>query len=144
VDTAGVVADHAAKGAAIVSGGIGAKGQVIFLGGVAKMIENNSGLHACDAARRIDLENLGHVLREIEDDGDIAALPGKRSSSTAAEQWRAEITTESDRRENVIRIAGKNNSDRDLTIVRSVGCIKSAALIVEADVTAEMLAQGFG
>ena len=127
-----------------MSGGIRAKRQVILLGGVAEMVENDSGLHACDSARRIDLEDLRHVLREIENDGDIAALPGERSSSTAAEQWRAELAAESDCSENVVGVARKHNSDRDLTIVRSVGRIKSTALIVETDVTAEILAQGFG
>ncbi len=38
VDAAGVVADHAADGAAVVAGGIGGEGQVIFFGGVAEVI----------------------------------------------------------------------------------------------------------
>jgi hypothetical protein len=114
-----------------------------FFRGVAEMVENDSGLHARDAARGIDLEDLRHVLREIEDDGDIAALSGERSSSTAAEERRSEITAESNRCNHVAGIARKDDTDGDLTVVRSVGGIKSAALIVEANVTAEMLAQGF-
>ena len=62
VHAAGVVADHASECAAVVSGGIGREGKVVFLGGSAQCIENNSGLDARDAANGIDFENARHVL----------------------------------------------------------------------------------
>ena len=49
VDAAGVIADHAADGAAVMTGGIGSEGQMIFFGGVAEMVEDDSRLHASDA-----------------------------------------------------------------------------------------------
>ena len=127
VNAARVVADHAAEGATVVAGGVGAEGQMIFFRGVAEMVENNSGLHACDAAPGIDLKDLRHVLREIEDDGDIAALSGERCAATAAEQRRAEFAADSDRGDHVVGIARKNDADRDLAVVRSVGGVESAA-----------------
>jgi hypothetical protein len=94
VDAAGVVADHAADGAAVVAGGIGSEGEVMLFGGVAESVEDDSGLHAGDAAGGIDLENARHVLGKIEDDGDVAALAGERSAAAAAEERRAEFAAE--------------------------------------------------
>ena len=54
VHAAGVVADHATEGAAIVGGGVGSKGEVVLFGGGSEMIENDSGLYAGDAADRIN------------------------------------------------------------------------------------------
>ena len=59
----------------------------MFFGGVAEVVENDAGLHAGDAAGGIDLENPRHVLGEVEDDGDVAALAGERGAAAAAEQW---------------------------------------------------------
>ncbi len=83
VDAAGVVANHAADGAAVVAGGIGREGEVMFFGGVAEVVEDNSGLNAGDAAFGIDFENARHVLGEIQHDGDVAALAGQGCASTA-------------------------------------------------------------
>ncbi len=44
VDAAGVVADHAADGAAAVGGGIGGEGEGEFFCGVADAIEDDAGL----------------------------------------------------------------------------------------------------
>ena len=76
MDTAGVVADHAADGAAVVSGGVGGEGQVMFFGCVTEMIEHHSGLHAGDAAGGIDLQNIPHVFGEVENHRDVRALSG--------------------------------------------------------------------
>src|SRR3984957_6152773 len=74
---AGVIADHAAQSAAVVTGGVGPEGEVMLLGGGAKIVENHAGLHASDAAGRVDLNNPRHIFREIEDDCYIAALAGQ-------------------------------------------------------------------
>src|SRR5271166_4170338 len=97
MDAAGVVADHAAEGTAIVRGGIGGEGEMVFFGGGAKSVEHDSGLHAGDAAGGIDFENPRHVFGEIEDDGDVAALAGQRRAAAATEKRRAEFAAEGDR-----------------------------------------------
>jgi hypothetical protein len=93
---AGVVADHAAEGAAIVRGGVGPKVRWCFSAAARKRVEHDSGLHAGDAAGGIDFENPRHVLGKIENDGDIAALSGERGATAAAEKRRAELAAESD------------------------------------------------
>jgi hypothetical protein len=77
-----------------MSGGVGRESKVVLFGGGSEMVEHHSGLYAGDAAGGINFENPRHVLREVEDDGDIAALPGERRATAAAEQWRAKLAAE--------------------------------------------------
>ena len=81
---------------------------------------------------------------EIEDDGDVAALPGKRCATAAAKQRRAELTAERDRGKNIVGIARKYDSDRNLAVVGAVGRVERAAAAVKADFAAESVAQSFG
>jgi hypothetical protein len=144
VDAAGVVADHAAESAAVVGGGIGAEGEVVFFGGGAEVIEDDSRLDAGRAANGIDFEDLIHVGGEIEDDGNVAALSGEGCASAAAEQRRAELAAECDRGLNIVRIARQHYSDRNLAVVGAVGGVESAGAAIEADFTANLFAQSFG
>jgi hypothetical protein len=140
----GVVADHAAEGAAIMRGGIGREGEMVFFGSCAEMVQHNSGLYAGDAAGRVNFENPRHVFGKIEDDSDVAALPGERCATAAAEQRRAELTAERDRGQNIVVIAREYNADRDLTVVGAVGRVESAAAAVEANFSANLSSQSLG
>src|SRR5947209_16372332 len=111
--------------------GIRSEGQVVLLSGVAQMVENYTGLHPSDAARWIDLQNLRHILGEIQHDSNIAALPGKRSSAAAAEDGRAEFPRQRNSRDHIISVAGQHDSDRYLTIIRPVSGVQRAAARVE-------------
>ncbi len=144
MDAAGIVADHAADGAAVVSGGIGGEGEVMFFGSVAEMVEDDSGLHAGDAAGGIDLEDFRHVLGKIQNDGDVAALSGERGAAAAAEQGRAEFAARGDCGENVILVARENDADRDLAVVGRVGRVEGATAGIETDFSTHPGAEGFG
>src|ERR1051325_4519380 len=61
---AGVIPDHAANRAAVVSGRIGSKGQVVTLGSVAKRIENHARLNTSQAFLWIHLQDVAHMARE--------------------------------------------------------------------------------
>jgi hypothetical protein len=111
---------------------------VIFLSGVAQVIEHDSGLDADDAARRIDLKNLRHVLGEVENNRDVAALSGKRRAPAPAEEWRTELAAERDRRQDIFNIAGKDYADGDLAVVGTVGRVQGAAAGIEPDLTANL------
>src|SRR5690242_10511040 len=116
----------------------------MFLGGVAKVVEYDSGLDAGDAAGGIDLEDAMHVAGEIENDRDIAALAGERGSAAAAEKRGAEFAAHGNRGKDIVGIAGKNHANRHLAIIRPVGGVEGAAAVIEADVTVNLRAQGFG
>src|SRR5256886_12438210 len=113
----------------------------MLLSGVAQIVKDYAGLHPSDAARWIDLQNLRHVLGEIQHDGNIAALPGKRSSTAAAEDGRAEFPRQRDSRDHIISVAGQHDSDRHLTIIRPVSGVERAAARVEAHFAATMPAE---
>ena len=137
---AGVVADHAAERAAVVSGRVRRESQMMFLGGVAQVVKNHSGLHPGGALPGIDFHDVIHVAGEIEYQGDVAALSGERSSAAAAEQRSAVLARERDGGDDVIGVTGKNHADRDLAIVGAVGGVEGAAAGIEADVAADVLA----
>jgi hypothetical protein len=101
------------------------------------MVEHNSGLNAGDAAGRIDFENPRHVLGKIEDDRDVAALPGKRCAAAAAEQRRPELTAQRDSGKNIVVIARQHDADRNLPVVGAVGRVERAAALIEADFAAD-------
>jgi hypothetical protein len=132
----------------VVAGGIGGEGEVMFLGNVAEVIENDAGLDAGDAAVRIDLEDARHVFREVEDDGDVAALSGERGAAAAAEHGSVEVAAEGECGEDVIGIVGENYADGNLAVVGSVGRVEGAGAIVEPNVScqsaAKLFAQGLG
>jgi len=144
MNAAGVVADHAAKGAAVVRSGVGSEGEVVFFGGVAKSVEHDSGLHAGDAAGRVDFENLIHIAGKIEDNRDVAALSGKRGTAAAAEERGVEFTAERDCGDYVFNVAGKNYADGNLAVVGTIGGIEGAAGGVEPDIALKVGAKFFG
>ncbi len=138
---AGIVPDHAAERATAVACRIGAESQVVFLGGASQMVENDSGLNPRGSALRIKRKNFRHIFGEIEHDGHIAALPGKRSSSTAAKDRRTVLPRDRHRGDHIVRVAGNDHSDRNLAVVGAVGSVEGAAAVVEANFAAEMAAQ---
>jgi hypothetical protein len=140
---AGVVSNHAAQSAAVVTRGIGRESQVMFLGGIAKMVEHNTRLHPSDAAGWVNLKDIRHVLGKIQDDGDVAALAGKGRTSAPAQKRRFEFAAQRNCGENVIGIAGENDSDGDLAIIRSVGGVERAGSVIEADIASNLRSQRF-
>ena len=141
VHAAGVVADHAAKRAAVVSCGIGREGQVMLFGLAAQTIEHHAGLHASDASLGIDFEDACHVLRKIENDGRVTALSSKRGAAAAGEKRSVMLAAESDSGEDIFFIARNHDANRDLPVVRSVGCVKGAAAGIKTDFAAKMAAK---
>ena len=125
-------------------GGIGTEGEMVFFGGGAEVVEHHSGLNARDAAGGIDLQDTRHVFGKIENYGDVTALAGKRCAAATAEKRSAKLTAERDGGDHVFDIAGKNNSDGDLPVVRAVGGVEGARARVEMDFAANVLSESAG
>src|SRR5262245_9395421 len=106
------------------------------LGSIAEGIEHHSGLHAREPLDRINLEDLVHVLREIQDDRDVAALAGKARPCAAGQHRGAEFPADGNCRHDVIAVTRNDEADRDLSIVRAVGGIERTAGAVEAHLAA--------
>src|SRR5215468_297288 len=115
--TARVVSDHAADGAAAVTRGIGSKCEFMFLGCGPEVVEDDSRLSACDAPPRIELDNLRHVLREVEDYSNIAALARKRCASASTEQRRTVFPADRNRCDYVVVVSWEYHADGNLPVV---------------------------
>jgi len=114
----------------------------VLLGCGAEVVQDHARLDAGDAALGIDFEDARHVLREIKHDRHIAALSGERGASAAGKQRRAMFAAQGNRGENVFGVARDYDSDRNLTVVGTVGRIEGAAAGVKADFAAQMAAEG--
>ena len=77
------------------------------------------------SAVRIDLEDPVHVLREVEDDRDVAALAGEARAGAAREHRRAELPARRDSGGDVVGVARNDEADRDLAVVGAVGGVQA-------------------
>ena len=116
---------------------------MVAFGGGAQLIENHAGLDAGSAAIGIDRDNPSHVFREIEDDGDVAALSGKRGATATREERCAVFAAEGNGGDDVIVVAGKDDADWDLAIVRAVRGIQGAGAVVETDFALDLYLKRF-
>ena len=138
---AGIVAGHAADGAAAMRRRIGSKGEVMLFGLRAQNIQNHAGLDAREAALRIDFENAIHVLGEIEDDSNVAGLPGKAGASAARQNGGAELFAGSDGGDYVGIVTRDDQTDGHLAVIRAVGGVYGPAGAVETHFAANGAAQ---
>ena len=137
VDAAGVVSDHSPERAARVGRRVRSEREPVPLGRVAQVVQHGSGLDASGAAGGVDLQDPVEVLRGVENDGHVAALPGEARPRAAAQDRRSEPSAELQGRENVFAIAGHDDSDRHLAVVGGVGRVERTAPRVEADLAAD-------
>jgi hypothetical protein len=117
VGSAGIIADHPSDRASIVSRRIGRKSQLMGLRLVSESVQHNSRLNPRNFFVGIDLEDPVHVLREIENDRDITALPGETSSGTASQDGSTVLPARSNRRNHVFDVPRDHQSDGDLPVV---------------------------
>jgi hypothetical protein len=144
VDSAGVVADHAPDGAARMRGRIGCEGEVEALGGVADAIEDDTGLDVDSALSDVDFAHFVHVFREVEDDGEVAALSGQRGSGSAGEDGSVEFAAEGDRGDDVVFVARNHDTDGDMAVVGGICGVEGAGGAIEANLAADFGAELVG
>src|SRR5262249_49105667 len=111
-----------------------------FSGG-AQMVENDAWLDAGDALLGVNLQNLRHVLGEVEHDGDIAALARERGASAAAKHRGAVLAAGGDGSNDVVVVSRNYDANWDLAIIRAVGGVECAAAVIKPDFTADVSTQ---
>src|SRR5690349_19329267 len=74
VNTTGVVAQHPAERAMVVSRGVWPPSERVGLGRVAKCVANGAGLNASIFLLGIKFDDMVHVFRPVDDNGNVAAL----------------------------------------------------------------------
>ena len=131
VHAARVVSDHAAERAVRVGCRIRAEGAVMGLGGVAELVEDDPRADACPPLVVAELEQLVVELRVVEDDRDVACLPGEARAAAAREHGDIVGAADVDGRHHVIGVARHDDPDRDLAVVGRVGAVQRPAAGVE-------------
>ena len=129
---AGVVADHAAQRAAAMRRRVGAERQLVALRSIAQRIEHHARLDARKRLVRVDLQDSIHVLGEVQNHGNVAALAGQARASPARQHRRAEFAARRNRRLHVVRVARNHQTNGNLAIVRAVGGVQRPAAAIEA------------
>ena len=141
VSAARIVADHSTNGATIVSRRIGRERQVMNFCPVSKRIQHYSGLNPRNFLICIDLQDVIHVLCEVEHYGDITALSRQTCSGTARQDRSTVLPARLDRRDHILHILRDYQSNGNLPVVGSVGCIQRATAAIKAYFTSNFTLQ---
>src|SRR5438477_13182645 len=112
MDPAGVVADHAAEGAPAMRRWIRTKGQVVLLGRGAQVVEDQTRLDPGKLALRVDRDDVPKILGEVENDRDVAALPGEARPGAAGQDRGADAPAYLDRLNHVGDVTRDDDPDR--------------------------------
>src|ERR1700722_7987534 len=129
---AGIVADHSAQCAAAVCRWVRAKRELIFLRAIPQRVQNDARLDSCELPCDVDLQDLVHVLRKVQNHRDVASLPGKASARTARQDRRAILPARGYRCDHIVFISWYHQADGNLPVIRAIGRIESAASTVKA------------
>src|SRR3546814_1248282 len=87
MDTAAVVADHAAERVAAVGRRIGAEGQMMLLRRVAQRVEAAARLHASEPLLRVERHDPVEMAGEVDHACYVAALPGEARAAASRDDW---------------------------------------------------------
>jgi hypothetical protein len=117
VDSARVVPNHAAERAVVVRRRIGCEREVMSLGGVPQVIEDDARLHHRPLGINVQLDDVVHVLRHVDHDGHVAALAGQAGPAATRHDRRTERSTGRDRLRDVLGVAGDHDANRHLPVV---------------------------
>jgi len=106
-------------------GGIGAEGEVVFLGFISQCVQDDARLDPGESPLRIDLKDLVHVLGEVQHHRDIAALSGKTRAGPAGQDRGAVFLARSHSRDHILVIAWNDQTDGNLPVIRTVRAYKA-------------------
>jgi hypothetical protein len=141
VDAAGVVADHAAEGAAAVGGGVGGEGEVEFARRRRGRGRGRSGLDAVP----FDGVDRPMPFMYLEKSRMTAALQPWPASEVPAPRERMGASNwrqMGDGGDDVGFVARDDEADGDVAVVGGVGGVEGARAGVEADFAAETFGLG--
>jgi hypothetical protein len=143
VGAAGVVADAAADGCALAGDGVGGVHEAVLLDRGAEVVVDDTGLDACPTLFGVDLDDVAHVLGEIDDDGVVGGLACEAGAATARHDGHAEFFGGTDNGLDVIGVAGDGDADGDHLVHGGVGGVQESVVAVHADLTGDLAAQAF-
>ena len=117
------------------------EGEAVQLGGVAQHVAHRAGLDAGKALVSIDRQHAIEVLRAVDDERDVHALPAKRGAAAAREDGHAVFPAQRRRGDDVLGAARQQHADGDLAVIRGVGGVRRPRAGIEAHLTRNDAAQ---
>ncbi len=105
---------------------------------ILQRIQHNAWLDTRKFLVGINFQYLVHVLGEIENHGNVAALACEACSSTTRQHRRAELTAGGNGSNYIVSIAGNYQSNWDLPVIGTVSGVKCPAATIEPDFTVDM------
>ena len=84
---------------------------------VAQVVEHDARLDTGNSLLWIELDDLIHVLAEIEQDGDVTALSRQAGARASRQDGRAKFSAGSNGADDVGGVSRNDQPNRDLTIV---------------------------
>ena len=141
VDATRIIADHSAQVAIFVGRRIGTVRQVVLIGVLTKMVEHYARLYPGIFLLGIQLDDLVQVLREINNHGHVAALPGQTGSPAASQDGSLMLAGHSHGLNHVVNGSRNNHANGNLPVIGAVGGIESAAAFIKANFSRDAPAQ---
>src|SRR4051794_25779114 len=121
----------------VVGRRIWAKGKPNLVCGFSEFIENDAGLNARPLLLFVDLDNLIHVLAEVHHHGNVATLARKACASAPGKNRGTKLAAQRYGLNDIFGVTWNDNTDRNLPVVRAIGCVKCSRAIVEAHFTVD-------
>src|SRR5205823_1550434 len=117
---AGVVADHAAEGAAAVGGRVGAEGQAAGGGRGPEVVQDDAGLDDGGAGLRVERDDPTHMAGEVQYDAGAGGLSGDAGAAAAGHDGDAALAADLECSGDVLGVPGGDYRVRDPAVVGRV------------------------
>ncbi len=120
VGAAGVVADHAAEGAAAVRRRVGAEGQPVRAGRLPQPVQDQAGLHGGGAGRGVQVQQAAHVAGEVQHHAPAGGLSRGGRAAAAGRDGHLVGAADLEGGGHVVAVAGGDDADGDAAVVGRV------------------------
>ena len=124
-----------------MGGRVWTKGELVPLGGLAQLVVDQARLGPREALFGVELVDIGHVLRRVEDDGDVRRFAREARAAATVRYGGAVFATARDRGNHIVDVQGLYDAEWRHPEVRGVGGPDRSGPGIEADLTADVLPQ---
>ena len=104
-----------------------------------KLVDGDAGLGVHPPLFTIDLDDVVHVFREIDDDATVDCLPRKASAATSRQHGNSGSGTRLDGCANVVRVVGHDDTKWSHLVDGGVGRVHLPRVTVEPDFAGDRL-----
>ncbi len=138
MQSAGVVAQHAANYTAVGGGSFGTELQFVLRQCLVEFGQHHAGFNNYIFLIHVQLQNFIHVFRHIHHNSGPHYLTCQRSSSAARNNRRSVFVGKCNNFLNVFLVFRTGNGQRQFFVLRGIGGIKHALHVVGKNIAPEL------